>query len=113
MELIKIEDKQLIVADKVINQIKELETQKKLIDENEKEFKEKLIKIYEDNGIDRSSNFESYDKTLKISYTPKTVNDTFSSKVLQEKYPDIYRECLVKSERKGSIRITVRDKEEF
>lgn len=113
MELIKIEDKQLIVADKVINQIKELETQKKLIDEKEKEFKEKLIKIYEDNGIDRSSNFESYDKTLKISYTPKSVNDTFSSKVLQEKYPDIYRKCLVKSERKGSIRITVRDKEEF
>lgn len=113
MELIKVEDKQLIVADKVINQIKELETQKKLIDEKEKEFKEKLIKIYEDNGIDRSSNFESYDKTLKISYTPKTVNYTLSSKVLQEKYPDIYRECLVKSERKGSIRITVRDKEEF
>ena len=113
MELIKIENNQLLLADKVINQVKELETQKKLIDEKEKEFKEKLVKIYEDNGIDRSSNFESYDKTLKISYTPKSVDYRFSSKVLEEKYPDIYRECLVKSERKGSIRITVRDKEEF
>ena len=113
MELIKIEDKQLLLADKVIDQIRNLEIEKKLIEEKEKEFKEKLIKIYEENGIDRSSNFESYDKSLKISYTPKTVNDTFSSKVLQEKYPDIYRECLVRSERKGSIRITVRDKEEF
>ena len=113
MELIKIENNQLLLADKAINQIRNLEIEKKLIEEKEKEFKEKLIKIYEDNGIDKSSNFESYDKSLKISYTPKTVNYTFSSKVLQEKYPDIYRECLVKSERKGSIRITVRDKEEF
>ena len=113
MELIKIEDKQLLLADKVIDQIRNLEIEKKLIEGKEKEFKEKLVKIYEDNGIDRSSNFESYDKTLKISYTPKSVDYRFSSKVLEEKYPDIYRECLVKSERKGSIRITVRDKEEF
>lgn len=113
MELIRIEDKQLFIADKIINQIKELETQRKLIDIKEKEFKEKLVKIYEENGIDRSSNFESYDKTLKISYTPKSVSDTFSSKVLQEKYPDIYRECLVRTERKGSVRITVREGEDF
>jgi hypothetical protein len=113
MELIKIENNQLLLADKVIDQIRNLEIEKKLIDEKEKEFKEKLIKIYEDNGIDRSSNFESYDKSLKISYTPKSIDYRFSSKVLEEKYPDIYRECLVKSERKGSIRITVRNKEEF
>jgi hypothetical protein len=113
MELIKIENNQLLLADKVIDQIRNLEIEKKLIEEKEKEFKEKLIKIYEDNGIDRSSNFESYDKSLKISYTPKSIDYRFSSKVLEEKYPDIYRECLVKSERKGSIRITVRDKEEF
>ena len=72
MELIKIENNQLLLADKVIDQIRNLEIEKKLIEEKEKEFKEKLIKIYEDNGIDRSSNFESYDKSLKISYTPKT-----------------------------------------
>jgi hypothetical protein len=113
MELIKIENNQLLLADKVIDQIRNLEIETKLIEEKEKEFKEKLIKIYEDNGIDRSSNFESYDKSLKISYTPKSIDYRFSSKVLEEKYPDIYRECLVKSERKGSIRITVRDKEEF
>lgn len=113
MELIKLENNQLLLADKVIEQIRNLEIEKKLIEEKEKEFKEKLIKIYEDNGIDRSSNFESYDKSLKISYTPKSIDYRFSSKVLEEKYPDIYRECLVKSERKGSIRITVRDKEEF
>ena len=113
MELIKMENNQLLLADKVIDQIRNLEIEKKLIEEKEKEFKEKLIKIYEENGIDRSSNFESYDKSLKISYTPKSIDYRFSSKVLEEKYPDIYRECLVKSERKGSIRITVRDKEEF
>ena len=113
MELIRIENNQLLLADKVIDQIRELEIEKKIIDEKEKQFKEKLIKIYEENGIDRSSNFESYDKSLKISYTPKVHTTTFSSKVLEEKYPDIYRECLVDSERKGSIRITVREKEEF
>ena len=30
--------------------------------------------------------FESSDKTLKISYTPKSVDYRFSSKVLEEKY---------------------------
>lgn len=110
MELIRVEEKQLIIAQEVIAKIKELETQKKLIDEKEKEFKVKLEQLMEDNEI---KSFESNDKSLKISYTPKMVNDTFSSKLLQEKYPDIYRECLVRTERKGSVRITVRDKEEF
>ena len=36
MELIKIENNQLLLADKVINQIKELEMQKKLIEEKER-----------------------------------------------------------------------------
>lgn len=110
MELIRVEEKQLIIAQEVINKIKELETEKKLIDEKEKDFKIKLESIMEENEI---KSFESNDKTLKISYTPKSVNDTFSSKLLQENYPDIYRECLVRTERKGSVRITVRDKEEF
>ncbi len=110
MELIRVEENQLIIAQEVINKIKELETEKKLIDEKEKEFKTKLENIMEENGL---KSFESNDKTLKISYTPKAVDYRFSSKVCEEKYPDVYRECLVRSERKGSVRITVRDKEEF
>lgn len=111
MELIRVEEKQLIIAEKVIEKIKELETKRKLIDEKEKEFKSKLEKLMQENEI---TGFESNDKSLKITFTPPVITDTFSSKVLQEKYPDIYRECLVRSNRKGSVRITVReDKEDF
>lgn len=111
MELIRVEEKQLIIAEKVIEKIKELETKRKLIDEKEKEFKSKLEKLMQENKI---TGFESNDKSLKITFTPPVITDTLSSKVLQEKYPDIYRECLVRSNRKGSVRITIREgKEDF
>lgn len=109
MELIRVEEQQLIIAQEVVNKIKELETEKKLIEAKEKEFKTKLENLMEENGL---KSFESNDKSLKITYTPKSVSDTFSSKLLYEKYPDIWRECLIRSERKGSVRITVRDNEE-
>ena len=63
--LISVEENQLIIAEKVIEQIKELEQKRKLIDTKEKDFKAKLEKLMEENNI---TSFESNDKTLKISY---------------------------------------------
>lgn len=112
MELIRVEEKQLVLAEEVIQKIKDLETKKKLIDEKEKEFKEKLIKLIEENELSNSS-FESNDKTLKITYTPGGTTNQFSSKALQEEDIETWRKYLRPQTRKGSIRITVReDKDE-
>lgn len=104
--LIRVEENQLIIAEKVINQIKELETKRKLIDEKEKEFKAKLEELMEKNNV---TSFESNDKTLKISYTKTTTVDRFDSNALYKENPYIYRKYLVPSNRKGSVRITVRE----
>ena len=112
MELIRVEEKQLIVAEEIIQKIKDLETKRKLIDSKEKEFKDKLVQIIEENGL-KNASFESNDKTLKITYTPGGTTDQFSSKALYEAEPDTWRKYLRPQTRKGSIRITVReDKDE-
>lgn len=111
MELIRVEEKQLVLAEEVIKKIKDLETKKKLIDEKEKEFKEKLIKLIEENELSNSS-FESNDKTLKITYTPGGVTKRFDSEELYKNEPDTYRKYLKDSKRKGSIRITVREEKD-
>ena len=108
MELIRVEEKQLIVAEEIIQKIKDLETKRKLIDSKEKEFKDKLVQIIEENGLTNAS-FESNDKTLKITYVPGGTIDQFSSKALQEEDIETWRKYLRPQTRKGSVRITVRE----
>ena len=50
-EIIKVEEGQLIIIEKAIENIKKLEKQKKLIDEKQKEFKTNLEKVMAENGI--------------------------------------------------------------
>ena len=112
MELIRVEEKRLIVAEEIIQKIKDLETKKKLIDAKEKEFKDKLVQVIEENGL-KNASYESNDKTLKITYTPGGTSNQFSSKALYEAEPDTWRKYLRPQTKKGSIRITVReDKDE-
>ena len=106
-EIIKVEEGQLIIVENAIENIKKLEIQKKMIDEKQKEFKKKLEQLMEENNI---TSYESNDKTLKISYTPETVTTRFDSTKFQKENSDLYTKYLVDSIRKGSIRITVREK---
>ena len=108
-ELIKVEEKQLIIKQNVIDKIKELESKKKIIEEKEKEFREKLAEIMEENDI---TDYESNDKTLKIHYTPSTTTQTFDTKRFQEERFSMYLDYLKETKRKGSLRITVRSEED-
>ena len=108
-ELIKVEEGQLIIAQNSIEKIKDLERKKKQIDEIQKQYKEQLLEIMEKNNI---KSFESNDKTLKISCTPSGITNTFDSKRFAEEHHDLYLEYLKDTERKGSIRITVREESE-
>lgn len=108
-DLVRIEEKQLIIADEVIKKIKELETKKKLINEKEKEFKTKLEEIFSKNECNTS--FESADKTLKITYTPEVSTLTFDTKRFEEEHHDLYVKYQKEGKRKGSVRITVREED--
>lgn len=108
-ELIKVEENTLIVAERAIEQIKDFERKRKLIDEKEKEFKEQLLKTMEEYGI---KSYESPDKSLKITYTPETVAMTFDSAKFKEEHLDMYFDYQKESPRKASIRMTIREDKE-
>ena len=107
-ELIRVEEGQLIISQNSIDKIKELERKKKQIEDIQKQYKEQLLEIMESNKI---TSFESKDKTLKISCTPASVTTTFDTKRFMEEHHDLYVDYLKDTQRKGSIRITIRGDE--
>lgn len=109
-ELARVEEGQLIIAEKMRNKLIEFETTRKEIETKEKELKKQLEEIMRTNNI---TGYESNDKRIKISLGEDSISYDIDKDMLWEKYPDIYRECNVKeTKRKGSLRITIRDKEE-
>ena len=84
----------------------ELETQKKVIEDTEKEMKRKLEEVMRENHI---TSFESNDKTLRISLGEDSTTETIDKDKLWLEHPDIYKECVKESSRKGSLRITIRE----
>lgn len=111
-DLVRIEEKQLVIAEEIIGKIKDLENKRKIIDAKEKAFKEQLVSLLENHNINNPLSFESNDKTLKISYTPSTKYYTFDAKTFEKEHTDLYLQYQKESARKGSIRITVREVEE-
>lgn len=107
-ELIRVEENTLIVAEKYIEQIKDFERKRKLIDEKEKEFKEQLLEVMQEYGI---KSYESPDKSLKITYVPETLSTTFDSKAFRDYDFDTYQKFLKDVNRKASVRMTIRGEE--
>lgn len=107
-ELIRVEENTLIVAEKYIEQIKDFERKRKLIDEKEKEFKEQLLEVMQEYEI---KSYESPDKSLQITYVPETVATTFDSKALWKDDFETYQKYLKDVNRKASVRMTIRGEE--
>lgn len=107
-EIVKVEEGTLIVAQKAIEQIKDFERKRKLIEQKEKEFKEQLIEVMEENNI---KSYESPDKSLQITYVPKSLSTTFDSKALWKDDFETYQKYIKDVERKASIRMTMRGEE--
>lgn len=104
-ELIKVEENQLIVAEKAIEQIKDFERKKKLIEEKEKEFKDELLKAMEEYNI---KSWEAPDKSLQITYVGENIRMTFDSARFKQEHQDMYFEYQKESITKPSIRMTIR-----
>lgn len=107
-EIIKVEEGTLIVAQKAIEQIKDFERKRKLIEQKEKKFKEQLIEVMQEYGI---KSYESPDKSLQITLVPETVSTTFDSKALWKDDFETYQKYLKDTTRKASVRMTIRGEE--
>lgn len=103
LELVESEKDMAIVEAKITKAIAKFEQQKKLIAEKNTEIREKLKLAMEEKGI------TGYDNDyLSIAYVAPYTKTTVDSKLLKEKYEDIYNECSKTSEVKSSIRIKVK-----
>lgn len=104
-ELVKAEEGQLIIAQQIQNQLIAFEKQRKEIEKKEKEMKAKLYEVMKENGI---TGYESNDKKIKISLSDDGITETIDKERLFLEKPDIFREYVKETPRKGSIRITIR-----
>ena len=106
---IQVIENQLIIAKQMQNKLIELETQKKAIEDIEKEMKRKLEEVMRANHI---TSFESSDKRLKISLGEDGETTTIDKDKLFLEHADIFRECVKYTPRKGTLRITIREEKD-
>ena len=96
-ELGKIEE-QISVA------IADLQNKQKELQNKNEEIKEQIKISMEENEVKKYEN-----DYISITYVAPTTKTTVDSKLLKEKYEDIYKECSKTSNVKSSIRIKVKD----
>lgn len=104
--LVRVEEGQLIIAEQMRNKLIEFETQKKLIDQKEKEMKQQLKEIMKANGI---TGYESNDKRIKITLGDDSETETIDKDKLYLEYKPAYDACVKFTPREGSLRITIRE----
>ena len=97
LELGKVEEQISIAIADLQNKYQELQNKNNEIKEQIKEAMEKdEVKKYENDYI-------------SITYVAPTTRTTVDSKLLKEKYEDIYKECSKVSDVKSSVRIKIKD----
>lgn len=103
---IQIIENQLVIAQTMQNKLIELKTQKKAIEDTEKEMKRKLEEVMRANNI---TSYESNDKRIRISLGEDNITTTIDNDKLFMEYYDVYMACAKESNRKGTLRITIRE----
>ena len=88
----------------VLQQIADLITTKKKLEEQEKELKDKLKEAMEKYGI---KTFDS--DILKITYIAETTATSIDSAKLKKKYPAIAEECSKTSKKSAYIKVEIKD----
>lgn len=94
--------KELYDAEKVIAYY---ENEKKLAEENRNKVRDKIIEIMKEQGITKFEN-----DNIAITYIAPTDAETFDSKKFKEEHPDTYQEYVKITQKKESVRITLKEK---
>ena len=105
-QLVKVDEGSLIIAQQIQEQLINFQIEKKKIDKQEKELKNKLEDIMRENNITK---YESNDKKLMITLGEDSITETIDKNELWLQYPDVYRKVVKETPRKGSLRITIRE----
>ena len=109
MERVKIVENQLVISEELVEQLKELQYQKKIIEYKESKIKEEIMNVMQDSVKPK---WESPDGSLKLAYVEATESMIFDSERFKKDHLDLYYEYQKPSKRKASLRITVTDKDE-
>ena len=105
-QLVKVDEGSLIIAQQIQEQLISFQIEKKKIDKQEKELKNKLEDIMRENNITK---YESNDKKLMITLGEDSITETIDKNELWLQYPDVFRKVVKETPRKGSLRITIRE----
>jgi len=102
MELVKVENGEIVVAQEIVNQIVNFKKEMLKMELLEKQLKEEIKEATEKNNV-TSLEFGE----LKIKYRSASTRTSIDSKRLKEELPDIYEEYSKTSEVASSISISV------
>ena len=102
MELVKVENGEIVVAQEIVNQIVNFKKEMLKMELLEKQLKEEIKEAMEKNNV-TSLEFGE----LKIKYRSASTRTNIDSKRLKEELPDIYEEYSKTSEVASSISISV------
>lgn len=105
MELVKIENNEIVVAEELVREIVEFKKKALEIELKEKELKESLLEAMEKYGIVK---WTSPNEELEVTYRKPSTRTTLDSKRLKEELPDIYEEYSKVSEVASSVTITIK-----
>lgn len=103
-ELVKIEDNKIVIAEEVIQQIKDFTKLKEEFDLKEKELKQDLKEAMEKLGLKKFI-VNGLCATIKEATTRKSLDTTR----IKEEMPDIYEEYLKETPVSSSITLTIAD----
>ena len=93
---------EITIANEVIQEVIRIERELKELKDKQTELREGLLKQMQDHNI-KSFKTDGLSLTRKLA----TTKTSLDSKMLQEKYPEIYNECLKTSEVKESLLIKI------
>lgn len=99
MELVKVENGIIEVAEDVLNEIKAFQEQKEAMELKEKKIKQAILEAMENNGI---KSFEN--DIVKITYVAPTTRKSVDSQALKDQ--GLYEQFLKETPVKSSVKVT-------
>lgn len=102
MELIKIDNNEVALAEDMVKHIANLEVKKKALEDEEKEMKQQLLEAMEKYGVNQIKN-----DAFTVSYTAEHVSNRLDTKALQKDFSSICEQYMKETPVKSSIKITV------
>lgn len=105
MELVKVVNNEIVVAEEIINEIVEFEKKALEMKLKQDELKKNIKEAMEEHGITK---WTSPNEELEVTYRKPSTRTTLDSKRIKEELPDIFEEYSKTSNVSSSISIAVK-----